>query len=89
MDDETANTLHSEDNIEEMFSPRELISTVNGIIQNLPQKSRILRTLFYLSDFSIAQIAEILKKPPGTIKSRLFKGRRLIKKRLEEAGYEG
>ena len=43
----------------------------------------------YLSDFSIEQIAEILKKPPGTIKSRLFKGRRLIKKRLEEAGYEG
>ena len=89
LDDETANTLHSEENIEEIFSQRELISTVNGIIQNLPEKIRIPLTLFYLSDFSIEQIAEILKKPPGTIKSRLFKGRRLIKKRLEEAGYEG
>ena len=39
LDDETANTLHSEENIEEIFSQRELISTVNGIIQNLPEKS--------------------------------------------------
>lgn len=44
--------------------------------------------LFYLSDCSIEQIAAIIKKPAGTVKSRLFKGRSLIKKGLEDAGYE-
>ena len=32
-------------------------------------------------------IAEMTGKPPGTVKSRLFKGRKIVKKRLEEAGY--
>ena len=58
------------------------------MIQTLPEKIRIPMILFYLSDCSIDQIAVIIKKPPGTVKSRLFKGRSLIKKRLEEAGYE-
>ncbi|GKH54475.1 hypothetical protein CE91St58_18600 [Lachnospiraceae bacterium] len=43
---------------------------------------------FILSNCSVEQISTIIKKPPGTVKSRLFKGRSLIKKRLEEAGYE-
>ena len=54
----------------------------------LPEKFQIPLLLFYLSDCSVEQIATIIKKPPGTVKSRLFKGRSLIKKRLEEAGYE-
>ncbi len=59
------------------------------MIQDLPEKIRVPLILFYLSDCSIEQIAAIIKKPPGTVKSRLFKGRSLIKKRLEEIGYEG
>ena len=58
------------------------------MLQALPEKIRVPMILFYLSDCPIDQIAAILKKPPGTVKSRLFKGRNLIKKRLEEAGYE-
>lgn len=43
---------------------------------------------FGTDNCSVEQISTIIKKPPGTVKSRLFKGRSLIKKRLEEAGYE-
>ena len=67
---------------------KELVEQVRRIIQTLPEKFQVPLILFYLSDCSIEQIAVIIKKPPGTVKSRLFKGRKLIKKRLEDAGYE-
>lgn len=88
LDEEAEAVLHSEENIEEGYLQKELISEVNRIMEILPEKFRIPLTLFYLSNCSIEQISAILKKPPGTVKSRLFKGRSLIKKRLEETGYE-
>ena len=88
IDEETEAVLRSEENVEENYFRKELIAEVNRIIQTLPEKIRIPLTLFYLSDCSIEQIAIIIKKPPGTVKSRLSKGRSIIKKRLEEYGYE-
>ena len=87
-DDETETLLHSEERIEEGYLQKELITKVRQIIQTLPEKFQVPLILFYLSDCPIEQIAAIIKKPPGTVKSRLFKGRSLIKKRLEDAGYE-
>ncbi len=88
LDDEMETVLHSEENLEESYFQKELITEVRQIIQTLPEKFRVPLILFYLSDCSIEQTAVIIKKPPGTVKSRLFKGRNMIKKRLEEAGYE-
>lgn len=88
LDGETEMLPHSGENIEEMFFRKELIRQVGRIIETLPDKIRVPLTLFYLSECSVEQIAVIIKKPPGTVKSRLFKGRKIIKKRLEEAGYE-
>ena len=88
LEDNMQDTLHSSENIEENYFQQELYTEVNKIIQNLPEKIRIPLTLYYLSECSIEQIATIIKKPPGTVKSRLYKGRNLIKKKLEEAGYE-
>ena len=87
-DDEAEAVLHSEESIEEGYLQKELIAEVRQIIQTLPEKFQVPLILFYLSDCPIEQIAAIIKKPPGTVKSRLFKGRILIKKRLEDAGYE-
>ncbi len=87
-DDGTETVLHSEESIEEGYLQKELMTEVHQIIQTLPEKFQVPLILFYLSDCPIEQIAAIIKKPPGTVKSRLFKGRKLIKKRLEDAGYE-
>ena len=87
-DNETEMVLHSEESIEEDYLHKEMLAKVSQIIQTLPEKFRVPLLLFYLSDCPIAQIAAIINKPPGTVKSRLFKGRNLIKKRLEDAGYE-
>ncbi len=88
VDDDAETLLHSEENIEEHYFQKELITEVRQIMQTLPEKFQVPLILFYLSDCSIEQIAAIIKKPPGTVKSRLFKGRNLIKKRLEDTGYE-
>lgn len=87
LDDETENLLYSDENVEEKVFRKELIKQTNEIIESLPEKIRIPLTLHYLFELPVEQIAQMIKKPPGTIKSRLFKGRTLIKKRLEELGY--
>ncbi|MCI9418467.1 MAG: RNA polymerase sigma factor [Eubacterium sp.] len=87
-DDETEAVIRSGESMEEGYLQKELITEVRRIIQTLPEKFQVPLILFYFSDCPIEQIAAIIKKPPGTVKSRLFKGRSLIRKRLEDAGYE-
>ena len=86
-DEANENELHSEENIEENIFRQELIVEINKIIENLPEKFRVPLILYYLFEQPVDEIAKEIKKPPGTVKSRLFKGRSLIKKRLEELGY--
>lgn len=87
LDETNENLLSSKENIEENMFRQELITETRKIIGNLPEKIRIPLTLYYLFEQSVDEIAKEIKKPPGTVKSRLFKGRNLIKKRLEESGY--
>lgn len=42
--------------------------------------------LFYFEDFSIKEISEILDEKEGTIKSKLSRGRKLLKDALEKGG---
>jgi RNA polymerase sigma-70 factor (ECF subfamily) len=59
-------------------------------IQNLPQRIRITIVLYYVEGYSVEEIKEILEIPAGTVKSRLAKGRNLLKIKLEdmEVNYE-
>lgn len=88
LEQEMEDTLPGGENIEENFCEKELRREVSRVIAALPDKIRIPVILYYRFDFSIEQVAGMIKKPPGTVKSRLFKGRSLIRKRLEEFGYE-
>lgn len=88
LDGDAEAALPSGENLEEAYLQKERAAAVRRILDSLPEKFRVPLTLYYLSDCSVEQIAAILEKPPGTVKSRLFKGRALIRKRLEENGYE-
>lgn len=48
-------------------------------LARLPSVDREVLTLCFLDDLSIAEIAEVLAIPPGTVKSRLFKARRALR----------
>lgn len=55
---------------------------VTGAIESLPKHFREAVLLSDVHDFRYAEIAEILGVPEGTAKSRLFRGRRLLQKKL-------
>lgn len=57
-------------------------------IQELPDKLRVPVELYYSFEYSLKDIATIMQIPTGTIKSRLAKARKIMKRRLEELGYE-
>ena len=50
----------------------------------LPAVERDALTLFYLRDLSLAEISEALNVPVGTVKSRLFRARRLLRAAMRE-----
>ena len=53
-------------------------------VMNLPDKYRTVIHLFYYEDYSIREIAQILRCREGTVKSQLSRGRALLKTTLKE-----
>lgn len=50
----------------------------------LPYMYRICLYLFYYEDYSIKEIAQAIEEPENTVKTRLKRGRELLKKKLQE-----
>jgi RNA polymerase sigma-70 factor (ECF subfamily) len=65
--------------------------TILETIDRIPAEFREVVLLSDLEGMSYADIAEVLEVPIGTVKSRLFRGRRLLQERLytlaTESGY--
>lgn len=74
--------IASQTNIEEDFTEREEIQAVRNLVENLPEKLRIPIILYYTAEMNIENIALTLEIPEGTVKSRLFTARKIIKKGL-------
>ena len=62
--------------------------TVRKVVAELPEKYRLPIQLFYAADMSVQEISDIMRIPEGTVKSRMSKARSLLKKELEELGYD-
>jgi RNA polymerase sigma-70 factor (ECF subfamily) len=70
-------------NPEEILLRRVTIEQVTEAITNLPPVLREVVELREMEGLSYQQIAEILGKPIGTIMSRLYRGRTLVRSVLE------
>lgn len=55
-------------------------------LAGLPLVEREVLVLFHLRELTLAQVAEALAVPVGTVKSRLFRARRLLRERLTNRG---
>lgn len=62
---------------------------VKRALDALPEAYRIVVLLADLADFSYKDIATIIGCPEGTVMSRLFRGRRLLRKSLQEFARKG
>lgn len=51
-------------------------------IMKLPVQYRTILTLYHLDEMSYAEIAKITRLPDGTVKSYLFRARKLLKEKL-------
>jgi RNA polymerase sigma factor (sigma-70 family) len=58
-----------------------------GALAELPVREREVLVLFYLEDFSVEDCAAICGVPPGTVKSRLHRARRLLAQHLSQKGH--
>ena len=56
---------------------------IRKAVDTLPDKLKSVVLLYYMEDFSLAEIAETAGIPEGTVKSRLYQARRILKKKLE------
>ncbi len=69
---------------EPRFDP-ELIAALTTHIDELPAASQIVLRLRYLEELSVAEVAEVLDVPVGTVKSRAAYGLSLLRRRLTDA----
>jgi RNA polymerase sigma factor (sigma-70 family) len=52
-------------------------------VSRLPLAYRTVLTLYHLNEFSYREIEEITGMPEGTVKTHLFRARKILKERLE------
>lgn len=74
--------------VERLIEQRETEVEWAEYLSQLPVKLRMVITLRYMHDFSLAEISNLLSIPLGTTKSRLHKGLKLMKGILLEAGVQ-
>jgi len=70
-------------NIERTIQLNENKSELVDLMNKLPVRIRKVMILKYVHDCKDREIAEILKIPEGTVKSRLFKGKKLTKEFIQ------
>ncbi|MNH38994.1 ECF RNA polymerase sigma factor SigW [compost metagenome] len=55
-----------------------------ALLRQLPEKLMAVVTLRYIGELSLVEIAVTLKIPVGTVKSRLHKALKIMRKKLEQ-----
>ncbi len=70
------------------LNSQEMIGTLRALLVKIPDKYRKVLE-FYLAGYSESQIAETMGVKPGTVKSRAFRGKEMIKRvGIKEKFYE-
>ena len=82
-DDITLDSFSGNNIAPDKFTEKKDISVrLQAIIEKMPAQFRSILTLFHLQEMRYNEIAEIMGLPEGTVKSYLFRARKLLKERL-------
>jgi len=80
---DSGDALRVQENPENQLFSAELAAVVNGAITELPDDLRTAVTLREFDGLSYEDIAEIMDCPVGTVRSRIFRARESIDKRVQ------
>jgi RNA polymerase sigma-70 factor (ECF subfamily) len=75
-------TTAVKDGLDEMFARLDLGPAISKALNNVPEPFRSTLIIVDVEDQSYESAAEILGVPIGTVRSRLFRGRRLMQEQL-------
>jgi RNA polymerase sigma-70 factor, ECF subfamily len=79
---------HPSESPEHVLSNRFLDRDMKAAIEHLPEEFRMVVLLADVQNFSYQEIADILDIPIGTVRSRLWRGRRLLQQNLWKQAVE-
>lgn len=82
-DQEILNQHRVEDSPEERLILKQEKEQIAECINRLPSHYKLVLSLFHFDNLTYTEIGKILKMPDGTVKSHLFRARRLMRKLLE------
>jgi len=63
--------------------PAEPSAALQEAIRSLPDEQRLALSLFYFESLSVAEVADSMEVPTGTIKTWLYRAREALKTRLQ------
>lgn len=77
---------HSKFDVEilEQFSDESEDTGILEALMQIPEKYRLVLTLYYVDEYKIEEIAEIINRTASAVKMRLKKGRELLRKKYGE-----
>ena len=78
------NNSASKESPQDILEKRNLSSRVHSAINRLPEKFQTAVILSYFNELSIEEIAHIEECPVGTVKSRIFRGKQILRQILEK-----
>ena len=61
------------------------LGRMHDALARLPLTERDVLVLFYLQELTVSQLADVLDVPVGTVKSRLFRARQLLRRELTQS----
>lgn len=73
-----------EDYIETLIFETPEAKNLLEVVLKLPEKYRIVIHLFYYEDYSVKEMAKILHTSESNVKVRLSRGRKMLRKSLQE-----
>jgi len=65
---------------------KRFVQAADVVIASLPVEVRLVVVLFFVEELSYREIAEIAQCPVGTVMSRLWRGRRMLRQQLRAYG---
>jgi RNA polymerase sigma factor (sigma-70 family) len=79
--------LEAANSTEEVIFTSEDAIAIREALDRLPNLQREILTLSFLNDLSAKEISDVLDIPAGTVKSRLFHAKHMLRSILIEMGY--